>query len=292
MASPQPTTVRPVERAKIPDVPLPPGATDCHAHLFGPQDRYPMLPTTHFVPHEHPLDDYARMLGRLGCGRAVLVQPSVYGTDNRLIEEALRDPPAGLALRGVAVLEADVADAELERLHALGFRGIRINTASATQGLALDRAASLAARIRELGWHLQFFVDLGAQPGIAEQLARLPCKVVIDHFGKAQAADGVSSPAFQALLGLLRHEHCHAKLIGPYFVSRLMPHYPDIQPMVQAMARVAADRLLWGTDWPHPSAYEQMPDDGALANALLLWTGAQDLRDRILVENPARLYGF
>ena len=292
MATSLPTTVRPVEQAKIPDLPLPLGATDCHAHLFGPQSRYPMLPKTHFVPHEHSLEDYAHMLRRLGCDRAVLVQPSVYGTDNRLIEEALRSPPAGIALRGVAVVDGGVTDAELERLHALGFRGIRINTASATQGLALERAVSLAARIRELGWHLQFFVDLGAQPDIAELLAKLPCKVVIDHFGKVQAADGVSSPAFQALLGLLRHEHCHAKLIGPYFVSRRMPDYPDMQPLVRAMADVAADRLVWGTDWPHPSAYEQMPDDGVLADVLLSWVGGQDLRDRILVENPARLYGF
>ncbi|GAA4322293.1 amidohydrolase [Pigmentiphaga soli] len=282
----------PVARAKAPEAAFPPLATDCHAHIFGPQDRYPLLPATHFVPHENPLPDYAAMLRRIGCERAVLVQPSVYATDNRLIEEALRQPPEGIALRGVAVVAADIDDREIERLHALGFRGIRINTASATRGLALADARSLAQRIKGLGWHLQFFVNLREQPQIEEALAQLPCPVVIDHFAKIRTSEGLSSPAFQALLRLLRRDNCYAKLMGPYFISDRAPGYPDIVPFARAMVEAAPDRVLWGTDWPHPSAREQMPDDGVLADLLLEWAGSRAQRDRMLVDNPQRLYGF
>ncbi len=279
----------PIAETKRPRVAFPRGATDCHAHIFGPQDRYPLLPKTHFVPPVCSLSDYVRMLRTLGCERAVLVQPSVYGTDNIAIEEALQS--GEFPLRGVAVVGADITDRELERLHAIGFRGIRINTASATPGLKIEDAPRIAERIRHLGWHLQFFVNLREQPGIADVLAKLPVNVVVDHFGRIAASDGLDAPPFRALLGLLRREHCYAKLMGPYFASDA-PHFVDLAPFARAMVAAAPERIVWGTDWPHPSAKEKLPNDGDLADLLLDWVPDEATRNRVLVNNPQRLYAF
>jgi 2-pyrone-4,6-dicarboxylate lactonase len=279
----------PVADTKRPRVAFPPGATDCHAHIFGPQDRYRLLPKTHFVPPVCSLSDYVRMLRTLGCERAVLVQPSVYGTDNIAIEEALQS--GAFNLRGVAVVAEDVTDKELERLHAIGFRGIRINTASATPGLRLEHAARIAQRIKPLGWHLQFFVNLRENPEMEEELAKLPVNIVIDHFGRIATSEGLDAPPFQALLRLLRRDHCFAKLIGPYFISDA-PRFADIAPFVRAMVTAAPDRLVWGTDWPHPSAREKLPNDGDLADLLVDWVPDEAARNRILVDNPQRLYSF
>jgi len=290
------TTVRtpdippPVPQVHAPGFLFPPGACDCHAHVFGPQDRYPLLPKTHFVPHESPLPAYVRMLRTLGCERGVLVQPSVYGTDNRLIVEALQS--RSFDLRAVAVVAADVSDRELETLHELGFRGIRINTASATPGLRLEDAPRLAERIRPLGWHLQFYLDLRVMPQIEQTLAALDIDIVIDHFARISVAEGLEAPAFKALLRLLARDNCWAKLMGPYFVSDAVPHYPDIVPFARAMIALAPDRVVWGSDWPHPSAREKMPDDGDLADMLGEWAPEAAMRARILVDNPRRLYGF
>ncbi len=288
--------------ARLPDIPppvrdthaprwkFPAKACDSHAHIFGPASRFAILPDTHFVPHECPLADYLRMLRIIGCERAVLVQPSVYGTDNTAISEALQS--GEFELRGVAVVREDVTDKQLEDLHAQGFRGIRINTASATPGLRLEHAPGLAQRIRHLGWHLQFFVDLEAMPELEPRLAALPVDLVIDHFGRVAAAGGVEAPAFRALLRLLGRDHCWGKLTGPYFLSGRGPAFADVAALARAMVEVAPDRLVWGTDWPHPSARAQMPNDGDLADMLASWVPDSAARTRILVDNPARLYGF
>jgi 2-pyrone-4,6-dicarboxylate lactonase len=280
----------PVREPHAPKVPFPAGACDCHAHIFGPQDRYPLLPKTHFVPHVNPLADYVRVLKTLGCVRGVLVQPSVYGIDNSLITEALQS--RAFDLRAVAVVAADITDRELEALHADGFRGIRINTASATPGLKLADAPKLAARIKPLGWHLQFFVNLRDMPQMEAELARLPIDIVIDHFARIATADGLAAPPYQALLRLLRRDNCWAKLMGPYFVSDAFPHYPDITPFARGMIAAAPDRVVWGSDWPHPSAREKMPDEGDLADMLAEWAPDAAQYKKILVENPRRLYGF
>lgn len=229
-----------------------------------------------------------RTLRTIGCERAVLVQPSVYGTDNSMIADAIKS--GTFPLRGVAVVSEDIADRALEDLHAAGFRGIRINTASGTPGLKLEHAPRLAARIKPLGWHLQFYMNF--HPEFEAQLAKLPVNIVIDHFGRIPAAGGVGAPRFQALLRLLRRGHCWAKLMGPYFVSDTNPRYPDLVPFAQAMVKAAPERVVWGTDWPHPSAREKMPNDGDLADMLAEWVPDEAQRKRILVDNPQRLYGF
>ncbi len=285
---PRPDIPPPVRDTRAPRIRFPPHACDCHAHIFVPEAK--LLPKTHFVPHDSLLSDYIRMLRVVGCERAVLVQPSVYGTDNTAIARALES--GVFEMRGVAVVAQDVSDRELESLHSAGFRGIRINTASATPGLKLEHAAALAARIKPLGWHLQFFVNFRDMPAMADQLAKLPIDIVIDHFARISTADGLDAPPFQALLRLMRHEHCWAKLMGPYFISDAFPRYPDIVPYARAMIEVAPDRVVWGSDWPHPSAREQMPDDGDLADMLADWSPDEAQRRKILVANPQRLYGF
>ena len=285
-----PDIAPPVAPTRTPRVKFPAGATDCHAHVFGPQARYPLLPATHFVPHVCVWQDYREMLRSIGCQRAVLVQPSVYGTDNTAIEEALAQ--SDIEMRAVAVVSPDIADGELERLHGLGFRGIRINTASWTQGLNLADARGLAERIRHLGWHLQFYANFREQPEVEDILAALPVPIVIDHFGRILTSEGTAAPAFQSVLRLLRRDHCHAKLIGPYFISDQFPAYRDIAPFARAMVEAAPDRVLWGTDWPHASAREKMQDDGDLADMLEEWVPDEKARHKVLVSNPARLYGF
>ncbi len=285
---PAPDIPPPVADTRRPRVKFPPKACDCHAHIFVPEAK--LLPKTHFVPHDNLLSDYIRMLRVIGCERGVLVQPSVYGTDNTAIAKAIQS--GQFDLRGVAVVAADISDRELEDLHAAGFRGIRINTASATKGLKLADAPRLAARIKPLGWHLQFFVNFRDMPQMADELAKLEIDIVIDHFARIAAADGLDAPPFQALLKLLRMEHCWTKLMGPYFASEMFPRYPDLVPFAQAMIAAAPDRVVWGSDWPHPSAREKMPDDGDLADMLAEWAPEEAQRRRILVDNPQRLYGF
>ena len=171
-----------------PRTPFPPGACDCHSHVFGPQTEFPYLPNTAYIPPDASPRDYARMLGTIGCQRAVIVQPSIYGTDNRCMVAALT---SGLFdFRGVAVVDQDVGEQELEALHRAGVRGVRINLSSKTPGIPLEQAPKLAARIKPFGWHLQFFLRIGQVPSLEQVIARIPVPCVIDHFGHAPAAGG------------------------------------------------------------------------------------------------------
>ena len=229
-----------------------PGACDCHAHVFGPQDRFPFLPHATYIPPDALPGDYARMLTSIGCQRAVLVQPSVYGTDNSCMVAAMDS--GVFNFRGVAVIEEEIGDKELEALHRAGVRGVRINVASRTAGLTMEQAPRLAARIKALGWHLQFFLRLDQCPAFEQQISGLPVPCVIDHFAHVHAAGRVESEGFQALLRLARLEHVWFKLIGPYRISTGWPLYPDVAPLARALVAAAPDRCVWGTDWPHPNA--------------------------------------
>jgi predicted TIM-barrel fold metal-dependent hydrolase len=284
----QPTMPNPIADTRIPRVRFPVGATDCHAHVF--ESRFRLLPDAHVIPPECTLDDYTRMLRTIGCDRAVLVQPSIYGTDNAAIEEALAS--GSFNLRGIAVVAPDVSDKELERLHGLGFRGIRVNIASGTPGLKLADAPRLAERVKPLGWHLQFFANFRENPSLADEIAKLDITVVIDHFARIPASEGVTGRAFQALLALMRSDNCYAKLMGPYFVSDHPPAYVDMAPLVRELVAAAPDRLVWATDWPHTQGKKYMPNDGDLADMLAEWVPDEGQRRKILVDNPARLYGF
>ena len=285
-----PTLPAPDPNTRKPRVSFPAGSCDCHAHVFGPQARFPYVPNAAYIPRDALAEDYARMLRTIGCERAVLVQPSVYGTDNSAMLHALRS--GVFAFRGVAVVDENVSDRELEDMHAAGVRGVRINLASVTPGLTLAQAPRLAARLKALGWHLQFFMELRKFPEAEEKLSSLEIDIVIDHFGRVRADDGVDAPAFQTLLRLLRRDNVWAKLIGPYFISDQAPHFADTTPFARAVVAAAPDRTVWGTDWPHPAAHSCMPNDGDLADLLLEWVPDEAQRRKVLVDNPARLYGF
>jgi 2-pyrone-4,6-dicarboxylate lactonase len=287
----QPTLPGPDPHTRQPAVKFPTGSCDCHAHVFGPQTRFPYLEKAAYIPPDATPEQYARMLRTIGCDRAVLVQPSVYGTDNSCMIAALSS--GVFKFRGVAVVEENISDAELEDMDDAGVRGVRINLASATPGLTLAQAPRLASRLQELGWHLQFFMDLRKLPDAEEKLGKLKIDIVIDHFGRVRADDGMTAPAFQTLLRLLRRENVWAKLIGPYFLSDQTPRFPDVTPFAQAVVERAPERVVWGTDWPHPAAHGKlMPNDGVLADLVAEWVPDEEQRRKVLVDNPARLYGF
>jgi predicted TIM-barrel fold metal-dependent hydrolase len=272
-----------------PSVRFPQGACDCHAHVFGPETVYPYAGHATYRFPVTTLEDYERMHAIIGCTRGVLVQPSVYGTDNRCMTDALKRRPD--TLRGVAVVAPDVGMAELEELHACGVRGIRINIASPTEGLRLEHAAPLAQRIAALGWHLQFFFRPEQAEGLLAEVSKLPVPCVVDHFGHIKASEGRQAPGFQSLLALARLDHVWFKLMGPYRVSTQPPYFPDVATLAAELIDAAPDRCVWATDWPHPNAVP-VPNDGDLADALAQWAVDPELRKRILVANPARLYGF
>ena len=288
-----PTLPGPEPKTHKPRFTMPPGSCDCHAHVFGPQTRYPYAQNAAYIAPDASPQDYARMLTAIGCERGVLVQPSVYLTDNSAMLDALR---SGIfAFRGVVVVDEGVSDRELQDMHDAGVRGVRINLASATPGLTLAQAPGLAARLKALGWHLQFFMDLRKLPDAEEKLGSLDIDIVIDHFGRVRADDGLQAPAFQTLLRLMTRDNVWAKIMGAYFVSNRAPYYPDVTPFARAVVAAAPDRVVWGTDWPHPAIAHQgvpMPNDGDLADLLLEWVPDEAQRKKVLVDNPARLYGF
>jgi len=280
----------PDPHTRKPDLRFPVGACDCHAHVFGPRPQYPLAPGHGYVPPVADTDDFVRMLTTIGCERAVIVQPSIYGTDHRCTLDALRS--GKFQFRGVAVIDESFTDSALEELHQAGIRGVRLNLKSRGSTAALESAPRLADRIKARGWHLQFYMDVRAiDAADIDGLMGLPVDIVIDHFGHIDVADGLQAPAFQSLLLLARHDSCWFKLIGPYRISRQGPLFADVTPFAQALLAAAPDRCVWGTDWPHPNT-DFMPNDGDLADRVAAWIPDPGLRQRVLVDNPARLYGF
>jgi len=273
---------------------LPAGACDCHIHVFGPAVRYPFAAGRAYTPPEASFESYRTLvLERLGLGRIVLVQPSVYGTDNRAMLDAMANAGngGGPAVRGVAAIGGE-EESELAVLNAAGVRGVRVNRLFPGSE-EIDDLDQLAARIAPYGWHLQLLIDVAEDPGAVERLARLPVPVVINHLGHMPATLGRDHPGFRALLGLLRDGRAWAKLSAPYRLSAQdEPPYDDVRPLAEAILAAAPDRVVWGSDWPHPALSKPPPRPENLLDPLFDWIGDEDLRHRILVDNPARLYGF
>jgi predicted TIM-barrel fold metal-dependent hydrolase len=279
---------------------VPQGTCDSHAHVIAPGGSG-LIAQRLYTPAPAPEEEYFRMLDRLHIARGVLVQPSVYGTDNRYLLAALRRNPE--RLRGIAVLHAaaagsarafadhHVTDRTLADMHAAGVRGLRIN-ALFGNGAALASIDALARCIAPLGWHLQLYVDGATLLALRTTLETLPCNVVFDHMGHADPAEGTQGKAFQALLALVRDHGHWVKLSA---VNRLSPvgagNFDAIAPLANALADAAPDRVLWGSDWPHVGL-TWWPDTGDLFNLVPRWLPDPVARRRLLVDNPARLYGF
>ena len=284
---------------------IPPLACDSHMHVLGSLERYPGAPTRQYNPTPMPLADYARVARGLDLQRVVLVQPSAYGSDNRCLLDTLRQQPAGL--RGIAVIDPDISDAALDDMHALGVRGVRLNLMSprVSDVAAVERMlAPVAERVARLGWHLQIYADPGVVAPIVPVIRRLPIPVVLDHMAGVRASDRVDHPDFVALLELLRGGGCWVKLSGADIVTRRDDDFADAAPFMRALLDANADRLVWGTDWPHlvhhagamgdaapPAGYRPV-DESALLRLLCDCAAEPSTLRRILVDNPQRLYDF
>ncbi len=272
---------------------MPPLACDTHAHICGPASRYPYSPVRIYTPPAALPAQYAHMRATLGVERAVLVQPSVYGTDNTAMLDVLAADSTHL--RAVAVVSPEVAPRELERLHILGVRGVRCNIVDVKEGkgsLPLEELKKLAAKVRPLGWHLEFLMHVNEFPDLDRLLDELRIDVVFGHLGYMAADSGVAVPGFQALLRLLGTGRAWAKLTGPYRISNQPLPYADVVPLAHALIDTAPDRIIWGSDWPHVMMKGAMPNDGDLCDLISTWIPDERIRNRVLVDNPAHLYGF
>jgi 2-pyrone-4,6-dicarboxylate lactonase len=285
----KPTIPGQISGAIQPQFEMPPGACDCHAHIFGPQSRYSYDPKRRYTPPDALITDYVRMLTVLGVDRGVLVQPSVYMTDNTALLDGLVESP--IPMRGIAVVGADVTDAELERMHVAGVRGLRLNLRH-DNGVGADIAPALARRIAPLGWHLQFRIMSENYDSVLRSLDDLAVDIVVDHIGQVPIEDGVGGKDFQALLKLVRTGRVWVKLSAPMRMSKQGLPYADVTPFARELVATAPSQMLWATDWPHTTITGQMPNDGALADLLLDWIPDEATRRRVLVENPAKRYGF
>ncbi len=268
---------------------VPEGATDCHHHIYDPS--FAVDPTATLRPPPASIADYRLLQRRLGLSRNVVVQPSTYGLDNSGLVQVLG--VFGASARGVAVVNADVTDAEIRALHSAGVRGLRFNVWNSTV-TTLDMVAPVAARIAPLGWHVQILA-------LADQIAaqkdlwpRLPCPVVFDHLGKLPQPQGTAHPAFAVMTELMRAGRGWVKLSGLYQDTKLgPPTYADSAATATAFVQIAPERCVWGTDWPHPTeALDGKPDDALLLDLLRISAGEEARLRAILVDNPARLYGF
>lgn len=287
-APPDPATRRP-------QIALSRGACDCHAHVCGTPGQYPLYAKRVYTPANSALPAYLKMLSVLGVDRAVLVQPSFFGTDNSALLDAIA--VAGMQFRGVAVVPHDVSDAELERLHQRGVRGARVNIVDTLDGKGvLPRAAlvQLARRIQPLGWHMEFLMHVDEFPNLDSELENFPVEMVFGHLGYVRADKGVSVPGFQALLRLLRSKQAWVKLTGPYRISTVPHPHTDTDAYAHALLDAAPDRVVWGTDWPHVMTkwHMAMPNDADFIDLLARWAPDPVLREQILVKNPERLYQF
>jgi len=268
---------------------IPPGATDTHFHIFGPDDKYPLVADRRFTPPQASVASYVHLHKTLGLSRAVLVQPSSYGTDNRRQLDAARE--MDFPTRVIVVVPPAIGDREMAELYRQGARAVRF-IPTQPGGLPLAQLEQYAERLAGMGWHLQLMLAPAHLIELAPRLQKLRCDFVIDHMGDILAAQGTAQPAFQALLRLLDSGRCWTKLSAGYHASQLEPPYPDAIPLAHALVKTRPDRLLWGTDWPHANLMGPMPNSTEFLDLMLDWVPDEATRNRILVDNPARLYGF
>ena len=270
-----------------PKLAAPPGACDCHMHVY--EDRYPLVPQAVFKPPHAPLEDYLAVQKTLGLSRVVLVQPNGYGFDNRCMLEALAR--LSESARAIAIVDPDATDAELDRLTRAGVRGIRYHLLPGGM-LPPETLETMAARVAGFGWHVQMQLDGRDLVQYENVFARLPVPLVIDHNGKFLEPVATDHPGFQTLLRLLDAGNTWVKLSAPYETSKTgPPHYEDVSTLAHALVASAPERCVWASNWPHPGR-SVVPDTASMLDLLLEWADDDATRHRILVDNPARLYGF
>jgi 2-pyrone-4,6-dicarboxylate lactonase len=273
-----------------PRLELPAGACDAHVHVFGPEARFPFARERSFTPCEAPKEKLFALHARLGIGRCVVVQSTVHGFDNSATEDALAARKG--AYVGIALVPLTISDAELRRLDGAGFRGVRFNFMRHLSATApIDDVIAFGKRLAEIGWHLQLHFESALVHELAPGLLRTVVPVVIDHMGRIDASRGLEQPDFVKLRALMKDERFWVKVSGAERASRQGPPYEDAVPYAGALVEDAENRVLWGTDWPHPNL-SHVPDDAALVDLLASIAPSEAKRRALLVTNPGRLYRF
>jgi predicted TIM-barrel fold metal-dependent hydrolase len=283
---------------------VPPGSCDCHTHIHADPEKFPFFAGRVYTPELASPEEMSALHNTLHIERVVIVTPSVYGPDNSASLFGMN--ARGASARGVAVIDDNTQESALDAMQQAGFRGIRLNLATGginDPDVGRQRFQAAVERMTARGWHVQLFTSLAIISAIKDLVAASPVPVVFDHFGGAQASLGVEQPGFADLLALVKSGKAYVKISGAYRVSKLAPDYPDAAPLARALIDANADRIVWGSDWPHPDSTppgrkttDVTPllqiDDGRLFNQLPIWAPDEAIRKNILVDNPARLYGF
>jgi len=286
--------------------PVPKGGCDCHTHVFLDRARYPFAADRKYTPPPASIEDLQRLLSGLGLDRVVIVQPSVYGADNSATLDGIRQLGLGRA-RGVAVIEDNTSRSEMEALAAGGVRGIRMNfelKGEADHSRAARHLEAMADKVAPFGWHIQVYAKLHLIAAFADMISKLSVPSVLDHFAGAMAADGLNQPGLAAVTDLVRSGKAYVKVSASYRSSRNAPGYADIAPLARAFITANPDRIVWGSDWPHPDptqppgeTFEHISpplpvDDAGVFSLLAGWAGDETTYRKILSDNPARLYDF
>ena len=282
---------------------VPEGACDCHVHVFGDASRFPFAASRTYTPEAASAAELLAMHRALHISRVVIVQPSVYGTDNSCALDAMKQYGSGA--RGIAVLPSAIPSTTLDNMERAGIRGVRINLGTAGDTNLADARHRLQSAIEQIQgrkWHVQVYAALPVVAGLSDLVLTSPVPVVFDHFGGARGAAGLQQPGFDKFLHLVGTGKAYVKISGAYRASGTAPDYPDLTPLARALVAANPHRILWGSDWPHPDTTpgrkpgDVSPllrvDDGGLLNLLATWAPDATLRKTILVDNPATLYAF
>jgi predicted TIM-barrel fold metal-dependent hydrolase len=284
-----PTCKGPDPNTRTPRYRAPPGACDTHCHIFGPAERFPYAPDRAYTPPDNGYENLVALHRILGISRAVIVHASCHGSDMAVTLDGIAQSGGGM--RGVCVVDPGVTDTHLAKLHEGGIRGVRFNFVKHLGGMP-DMAffRRVLAQVEPMGWHVVLHLDAQDIVPLAETIAAIRIPFVIDHMARVKAKDGVDQPAFARLRALMRNPLAWVKICGAERISSSGAPFRDALPFIRALAADAPDRLLWGTDWPHPNIAGDMPNDGDLVDLLAEAIEDETLRRRILVENPTRLY--
>ena len=283
-AAPDPDTKKPKFRP-------PPLACDAHCHIFGPGSKFPYAPDAAYHPPDSPFEGLQKLHSILGIERAVIVHASCHGSDMRVTLDGIARSKG--RYRGTAIIDESYGDKEFQRMQDGGIRGVRFNFVKHLGGRP-DMAffQRTVSRVKEMGWHLILHLDATDLVEFDAMFKKIPVPMVIDHMGRVKAADGLDQQPFKVLLEWMKNERFWVKVCGPERVSSMGPPFTDAVPFARKLIEAAPDRILWGTDWPHPNVGKHMPNDGDLMDLFAQMAPTPELQKKILVDNPARLYGF
>ena len=269
----------------------PPLACDAHCHIFGPGAKFPYAPDAPYLPPDAPFEAFQKLQQILGLERAVIVHASCHGSDMRVTLDAIARSKG--RFRGTAIIDERFTEKDFEQLHEGGIRAVRFNFVRHLGGRPeMPFFRKTIERIRPLGWHLILHLDAQDLVELNDEFRKVPVPMVIDHMGRVKAGEGLEQKPFKVLLEWMKQDRFWVKVCGAERISSMGPPFTDAVPFARALIAAAPERILWGTDWPHPNVGKHMPNDGDLMDLFPLMAPTPELRKQILVDNPARLYGF